>query len=115
MRCHLLAIVAILTVRPVVFQQGDWPPQDQVPPTDSDEVKQWLKELDGFNIPDIATTDGTCAGSPDAASDAESRGWWTCGGYTRDTDITACDEKMHWGVSFDDGPARFSAYFIHSA
>ncbi|KAL1684082.1 carbohydrate esterase family 4 protein [Schizophyllum commune] len=92
-----------------VFQQGDWPPQDQVPPTDSDEVKQWLKELDGFNIPDIATTDGTCAGSPDAASDAEARGWWTCGGHTRDTDITACEEKMHWGVSFDDGPARFSA------
>ncbi|TRM65485.1 carbohydrate esterase family 4 protein [Schizophyllum amplum] len=95
-----------------VFQQGEWPAQDVVPPTDTDEVKQWLKELDGFTIPDISTTDGTCAGSPDAVADAEARGWWTCGGYTRATDITACDEKMHWGVSFDDGPAMYTGQVL---
>ncbi|KAL1743143.1 carbohydrate esterase family 4 protein [Schizophyllum fasciatum] len=91
-----------------VFQVNEWPAQDQVPPTDSPQVKEWMKELDGHDIPDLSTTDGSCAGSPDAVKDAESRGWWTCGGFTRDTDISACDEKMHWGVSFDDGPGRYT-------
>ena len=79
---------------------------------DSDEVKEWLKELDGVDIPDITPTkDNTCAGDPEAAAEAESRGWWTCGGYTAETDITACPDKLTWGVSFDDGPAPYSAYF----
>lgn len=68
-----------------------------------------MTELDGFDIPDIApTNDGTCAGDPNAAAQAASRGWWTCGGYTRPTDITTCPTKMEWGVSFDDGPAPYS-------
>ena len=45
-----------------------------------------MKELDGFNIPDITPTkDGTCAGDPVAAAAAAQNGWWTCGGYTRST------------------------------
>lgn len=45
-----------------------------------------MKELDGFDIPDIdPTVDGSCASSPAFAADAANRGWWTCGGYTRDT------------------------------
>ena len=53
---------------------------------DSPEVQRWMKELDGFNIPDLApTTDGTCSSDPALAADAANRGWWTCGGYTRDT------------------------------
>lgn len=52
----------------------------------SPEVQEWMKELDGFNIPDLApTTDGTCASDPAFAADASDRGWWTCGGWTRDT------------------------------
>lgn len=70
-----------------------------------------MTELNGFDIPDIPpTNDGTCAGDPAAAAEAASRGWWTCGGFTRDTDITACPDKMTWGVSFDDGPAPYSQY-----
>ena len=43
-----------------------------------------MKELDGFDIPDIPpTTDGSCASDPNV--DSASRGWWTCGGYTRST------------------------------
>lgn len=65
----------------------------------SDEVQEWMKELDGFTIPDITpTVDGTCALDPDAAKDAAARGWWTCGGYTRSTDIAACPDKYTWGV-----------------
>ncbi len=58
-----------------------------------------MKELDGFNIPDLdPTADGTCVGDPAAAADAANRGWWTCGGYTRSTDITACPDKFTWGM-----------------
>ncbi|KAJ7117603.1 hypothetical protein C8R44DRAFT_198842 [Mycena epipterygia] len=80
-------------------------------PIDSttDQVQEWMKELDGYNIPDITpTVDGTCVNDTAAAADAANRGWWTCGGYTRDTDITACPDKMTWGVSFDDGPAPYT-------
>ncbi|OBZ74246.1 Chitin deacetylase [Grifola frondosa] len=93
---------------PFVVNVADWPKQDVVPPTDSDEVLQWMTELDGYDIPDFApTVDGTCAGDPAAALDAANRGWWTCGGYSRDTDIVACPDKMTWGVSFDDGPGPY--------
>lgn len=48
-----------------------------------------MKELDGFNIPDLApTVDGSCGGDPAAAADAAKRGWWTCGGHTRSTGMS---------------------------
>ncbi|KAI6041894.1 carbohydrate esterase family 4 protein [Pisolithus marmoratus] len=98
---------------PFVYQAGSWPPQDQIAPTDSTEVSEWMQELNGFDIPDIPpTADGTCVGDPAAAADAADRGWWTCGGYTRDTDITACPDKLTWGVSFDDGPAFYSKQLL---
>jgi hypothetical protein len=67
-----------------------------------------MKELQGFKIPDIPPTTGDCAGSPNATANAAANGWWTCGGHTRPTDITACPDKMTWGVSFDDGPSPYS-------
>ncbi|KAF8074952.1 carbohydrate esterase family 4 protein [Lyophyllum atratum] len=94
---------------PFVFSINDWPAQDRVPPTDSDEVAQWMQELEGFNIPNLKpTVDGSCGGDPAAAADAANRGWWTCGGYTRSTDIVSCPDKLTWGVSFDDGPSPYS-------
>jgi len=94
---------------PVFARTGTWPDRDKVPPTDSNEVQQWMKELDGRNIPDIApTTDGTCLGNPAAATDALNRGWWTCGSPPRITDIVACPTKYDWGVSFDDGPSFYT-------
>lgn len=66
---------------------------------DSPEVKEWMKELEGHDIPNInRTADGSCVGDPVAAAEAEKRGWWTCGGWTRDTDITICPDKLTWGV-----------------
>ncbi|RPD76874.1 hypothetical protein L226DRAFT_532889 [Lentinus tigrinus ALCF2SS1-7] len=92
-----------------VFNAGDWPVLDQIPPTDSDQVKEWLKELDGVDIPDIRPTkDGSCDGDPEAAAQAQQNGWWTCGSYTSGNDIVQCPEKNTWGVSFDDGPAPYS-------
>ncbi|KAA1469047.1 glycoside hydrolase/deacetylase [Dentipellis sp. KUC8613] len=92
-----------------VFKQGDWPAQDKVPETNTPQVQEWMKELQGFNIPNYTPTkDGSCAGDPAAAAEAAQRGWWTCGGFTRDTDITACPDKYTWGVSFDDGPGLYT-------
>ncbi|EGN96678.1 carbohydrate esterase family 4 protein [Serpula lacrymans var. lacrymans S7.3] len=96
-----------------VYKNGDWPTQDQVPPTNSSEVQQWMKELEAFNIPSFApTVDGSCGTDPDALAHAADRGWWTCGGYTRPTDITACPDKLTWGVSFDDGPGPYSTQLL---
>jgi hypothetical protein len=73
------------------------------------EVQEWMGELEGFDIPSWApTADGTCAGDPAAAAHASDRGWWSCGRYTRATDITACPKPLDWGVSFDDGPSPWS-------
>lgn len=75
----------------------------------SPEVQEWMQELDGFDIPTWSpTADGTCAGDPAAAAQASLRGWWTCGRTTRDTDITECPKQYDWGVSFDDGPSKWS-------
>ncbi|KAJ8456752.1 hypothetical protein ONZ51_g11941 [Trametes cubensis] len=93
-----------------MFNAADWPELDKVPPTDNDPlIQEWMKELDGHDIPDITPTqDGSCAGDPAAAAQAEERGWWTCGGWTSGNDIVACPDKMTWGVSFDDGPAPYT-------
>ena len=111
-----------------MFKSADWPAQDKVPDTSesplflawnaemsewpgaaSDEVQEWMQELNGFDIPSwTPTADGTCMGDPAAAAEASERGWWTCGWTTRDTDITTCPKKFDWGVSFDDGPSPWS-------
>ncbi|KAJ7108882.1 hypothetical protein C8R43DRAFT_1043830 [Mycena crocata] len=91
------------------FVPGAWPEMDKPIDTTTPQVQEWMKELDGYNIPDLKpTVDGSCVNDTAAAADAAKRGWWTCGGYTRDTDIVACPDKMTWGVSFDDGPGPYS-------
>ena len=114
-----------------MFTPGAWPELDKIPPTstftssrsksarevnvttaDSPEVQEWLKELEGHDIPDIKpTVDGSCGGDPVAAAEAEQRAWWTCGGWTAGNDIVVCPDKNTWGVSFDDGPTPHSEYF----
>ena len=75
---------------------------------DSDQVKEWLKELDGHDIPDIRPSkDGSCSGDPELAAQAQQNGWWTCGLYTAGNDLVQCPDKNTWGVSFDDGPADY--------
>jgi len=99
---------------PFVFSPANWPAQDRVAPTDSVEVTEWLKELEGFNIPNLKpTVDGSCVNDTAAAADAANRGWWTCGGYTRHTDIVSCPDKLTWGVSFDDGPSPYTQTLLN--
>jgi len=101
-------------VLPTPLPVNTWPPLDKVPDTSSSEVQAWMKELDGFDIPNLApTTDGTCGSDPALAADASNRGWWTCGGWTRDTDIVACPNYLTWGVSFDDGPSLYTQKLLN--
>lgn len=81
------------------------------PPIDSPEVKQWISEIDWTKVPNLSATTGECASSPDAAADT-SRCWWTCGGCTRETDISVCPNKLDWGVSFDDGPSPYTPLLL---
>jgi peptidoglycan/xylan/chitin deacetylase (PgdA/CDA1 family) len=99
---------------PKLADRSVWPPQDRVPDTSSVQVQNWMKELNGFNIPNIPPTkDGTCAGDPAAAAEAQKRGWWTCGGWTRPTDIVACPTQLDWGLTFDDGPSAYTPNLLN--
>ncbi|PAV21833.1 glycoside hydrolase deacetylase [Pyrrhoderma noxium] len=90
---------------------ANYPPMDKQPPTDSDEVQQWIQEVQnsGISIPTFSPTNdsGACSANAEAAADS-SRCWWTCGGCTRDTDITTCPDKLTWGLTYDDGPAFYT-------
>jgi peptidoglycan/xylan/chitin deacetylase (PgdA/CDA1 family) len=93
-----------------------WPTDWNLPPPiDSAEVKEWLKELEGVTIPNIALnkqTNGsngvTCADNPDAVKNAATNCWWTCGGCVRPDDISTCKDKMTWGHTYDDGPGTYT-------
>lgn len=99
---------------PFTFDAKKWPAQDKVvdPSLFPDQMAIWMQELDGIDIPDIPQTDGTCAGSPANFAKAADNAWWSCGGYTRDTDVTACPTKYTWGVSFDDGPGAYTGELL---
>ena len=89
---------------------ANYPPLDRPPPTDSPQVQAWIQEVaqSGVTIPDItATVAGGCPANAAAAADS-SRCWWTCGGCTRETDVTTCPNQYQWGLTYDDGPAAYT-------
>ncbi|KAJ7139759.1 hypothetical protein C8R44DRAFT_765336 [Mycena epipterygia] len=89
---------------------SSYPSLDVVVSTDTPEVQQWIKDVanSGVTIPNItATVLGGCPANLAAAADT-SRCWWTCGGCTRDTDITTCPDKLTWGLTYDDGPSLYT-------
>ncbi|KAH9913931.1 uncharacterized protein B0H18DRAFT_1047149 [Fomitopsis serialis] len=90
---------------------SNYPTLDKTPPTDSDEVQQWIQEVmnSGVDIPDIPVTNpGACANNTAAVANASTNCWWTCGGCTRSTDVASCPTKNAWGVSYDDGPSPYT-------
>ncbi|KAL5535132.1 CDA2_2 [Sanghuangporus sanghuang] len=93
------------------LSSANYPAMDKPPPTNSTEVQQWIQEVQnsGFSIPNISVTveSAACSANPDAVADT-SRCWWTCSGCTRDTDIVACPDTLHWGLTYDDGPAFYT-------
>ncbi|WRT69090.1 uncharacterized protein IL334_006073 [Kwoniella shivajii] len=89
---------------------ANYPALDQTPSTDSTEVQGWLSKIDMTKVPSYNVTTGACATDPSAITDG--RCWWTCGGCTRETDITECPDKMTWGLSYDDGPSPFTPLLL---
>lgn len=48
---------------------ANYPALDKIPPTDSAEVAEWMKELEGHEIPTFsATIDGSCGSDPALAA-----------------------------------------------
>ncbi|GAA5959445.1 hypothetical protein JCM3765_002329, partial [Sporobolomyces pararoseus] len=95
---------------------ANYPALDRIPPIDSPEVQQWIKEVDLSQAPNIPLTQlGACSNSSNsqAVTDASKNGWWTCGGHTRATDITFCPNKNDWGASFDDGPSPYTPRLLN--
>ncbi|KAI9462349.1 glycoside hydrolase/deacetylase [Lactarius psammicola] len=93
-----------------ILSPSNYPPLDRPPPTDSPEVQQWIKEVQesGVEIPGFSpTVAGGCPANPDAVADS-TRCWWTCGGCTRESDVTTCPDKYNWGLTYDDGPAPYT-------
>jgi peptidoglycan/xylan/chitin deacetylase (PgdA/CDA1 family) len=89
---------------------SNYPSLDLPPPTNSPEVQQWIQEVQasGVEIPNIpVNVAGGCPANPAAAANA-SACWWTCGGCTRETDVTTCPVKDTWGLTYDDGPSAYT-------
>lgn len=89
---------------------SNYPKLDTPPPTDSSEVQQWIQQVQasGIEIPNIPpTVPGGCPANVNQASNS-SVCWWTCGGCTRESDVTTCPQKYSWGLTYDDGPAPYT-------
>ncbi|KAH9475004.1 Chitin deacetylase [Psilocybe cubensis] len=94
-----------------LLKPTDYPPLDQVPPVDSEQVKMWVEEVKktGVVIPGLEPSQpGGCSNNSAFAMDSD-RCWWTCGGCTRPTDIVECPAAMDWGLTYDDGPSLYSS------
>ncbi|KAF8078307.1 chitin deacetylase [Lyophyllum atratum] len=94
---------------------ANYPALDKVPPTDSPEVQQWIKDVaaTGITIPNIPVNNlGGCPNNTAAAAD-QTRCWWTCGGCTRNTDVTECPTAMTWGLTYDDGPSFYTSDLLN--
>ncbi|KAG9078174.1 chitin deacetylase [Ceratobasidium sp. 370] len=103
-----------------VINPANFPPLDQIPPLDSPQMQQWKAEVaaSGIKIPSVAQTSaGGCSDPANAAAlanaTAQGNCWWTCGGCSRDTDITTCPDKATWGLSFDDGPSPYTPNLLN--
>ena len=77
---------------------SQWPTLDVPPPLDSTFVKSLLAKVDLSNVPNIPLTGlNGCTNTTynaQAIANAAQNGWWTCGQYTRATDVTSCPNTV---------------------
>lgn len=96
---------------------AEYPTPDKIPDLNTPEVDMWWDQVmnSGIEIPEFEPTHpGGCQNATNAAFVADtSRCWWTCGGCVTEDDITECDEKNHWGLTFDDGPGFYTSNLLH--
>ena len=77
-----------------------------------------------FRLTTVLTTDpGGCANNTQVNANDPDVCWWYCGGCTKPIDITVCSATsgtqsdatamgLHWGLSYDDGPANFTTELL---
>ncbi|KAF9276955.1 chitin deacetylase [Mortierella alpina] len=87
---------------PGTIVASKYPTANEIPPTNSPEVQQWLKEIDLTGAPQIALRTGAPPSCPAKVDPNECI--WTCDGCAAD-DITVCGRPNTWGLTFDDGPS----------
>lgn len=85
------------------FDPKVYPPLDTIPPTDTDQVKEWVDAIDWSTIPQIPPTNSKACDDPKnqqalAEAGPNGRCWWSCGQCLRDVDITTCANQMDYGV-----------------
>ncbi|KAK3820074.1 MAG: family 4 carbohydrate esterase [Benniella sp.] len=102
-----IAVIQAQTVPPPPAAPGtinpkDYPAANKVPPVDSPQVQQWLKEIDLTGAPNIPLHKGDPPNCPNPPIKDEC--YWTCDGCHAD-DIVDCGRPNTWGLTFDDGPS----------
>ncbi|CCA68245.1 probable chitin deacetylase [Serendipita indica DSM 11827] len=81
------------------FDPKVYPPLDTIPPTDTDQVKEWVDAIDWSTIPQIPPTNSKACDDPKnqqalAEAGPNGRCWWSCGQCLRDVDITTCGKTI---------------------
>lgn len=100
-----LVILSLSTIKAqIVISQ--YPPINQIPPTNSPEVIAWLAELGDLSAaPKIPLPNPTAQPPPcTVGTPLVKECHWTCDGCSAD-DITFCAAPNTWGLTFDDGPS----------
>ncbi|KAF9308911.1 chitin deacetylase [Podila horticola] len=86
------------------FNIANYPPVNAVPPVNSPQMTEWLKEINLADVPKLALHPGNPpAACPQPATIPADQCWWTCQ-QCLGTDYDRCPNAGDWGITFDDGP-----------
>ncbi|KAG0354075.1 hypothetical protein BC939DRAFT_524305 [Gamsiella multidivaricata] len=85
-----------------------YPPFNAVPPTNSSQVKAWLKEIDLSGAPILKLNHGLPPTCPPARRIDPKACYWTCQSCAAD-DVVICPDRNVWGLTFDDGPTNVTS------
>ncbi|KAF9907781.1 chitin deacetylase [Lobosporangium transversale] len=98
-----VAFAILATAATAQFNPTDFPPVNEVPPIDSPQMKQWLKDISFADVPTFPTHTGNPPICPTIDKIPADQCWWTCQTCPAD-DIESCPTPGTWGLTFDDGP-----------
>ncbi|KAG0354514.1 chitin deacetylase [Podila minutissima] len=86
------------------FNIANYPPVNAVPPVNSPQMTEWLKDINLADVPKLALHPGNPpAPCPLPATIPADQCWWTCQ-QCLGTDYDRCPNAGDWGITFDDGP-----------
>ncbi|KAF9178178.1 chitin deacetylase [Haplosporangium sp. Z 767] len=98
-----LLLLALAAVNADIQVIPGYPPIDQVPDTNSPQVRAWLKEIDLSRAPKVPLNAGDPPTCPTVPFPAKARCNWMCD-QCPGTDLINCRSRNTWAITFDDGP-----------